>query len=54
VSDRAGEALILAMLLILPISALAARRLPARQLMGYGVAWAAVFAVGVLLVSSLT
>ncbi|WP_188659475.1 hypothetical protein [Sphingomonas metalli] len=42
------------LLLILPLSALAARRLPARQWVPMALAWIAIFALGWLLVAYFT
>ncbi len=53
-NDQVGQALIYAVLLILPLSALAARRLPMATTLKYALAWAAIFGVGVLLVASFT
>ena len=49
-SDQVGDALIYALLLILPLSALAARRLPLGTTVRYALAWVAIFAVMFLLV----
>lgn len=53
-NDQVGQALIYAVLLILPLSALAARRLPMATTLKYALAWAAIFGVGVLFVASFT
>jgi len=44
VSGQIGSALILLLVLILPMTALAARRLPLRTTAIYGAAWIAIFA----------
>ena len=46
-----GNALYLALLLILPVSSLVARRLPIGQVAKMALAWAAIFAVALLVVS---
>lgn len=50
-SDRTGQALVLALMLILPLSALIARRPPLRRTLPLVLAWAAIFAVGAAVVS---
>ena len=50
-NDTVFDTLYLVLLLILPISALAARRLPITQTLKMALAWAAVFAAMFLLVS---
>lgn len=52
-SDTLGQAMILALMLVLPLGALAARRPPMAQILRYVAAWAAVFGVGLLLVRAL-
>lgn len=42
------------LVLILPLSALAARRLPAGRVIKLALAWIAIFAVGALIMSALT
>lgn len=42
------------LVLILPLSALAARRLPAGRVVKLALAWIAIFAVGALIMSVLT
>ncbi|TCP37409.1 hypothetical protein [Sphingomonas sp. BK235] len=42
-SDRAGEALVLLLILLLPLSALLARRMPGATMVRYAVAWGLVF-----------
>lgn len=44
-SDRVGEALVLLLILLLPLSALVARRMPGATMFRYAVAWAMVFVV---------
>lgn len=53
-SDTAVSALVMALLLILPISALIARRMPTGTVVRYGLAWLAVFAIGLLIVAQFT
>jgi aspartyl protease family protein len=53
VSPTANVALAL-LLLVLPLSALAARRLPARQWVPMALAWIAIFAIGWLLIAYFT
>jgi aspartyl protease family protein len=53
-SDTIGQALIYALILILPLSALAARRLPIATTLRYVIAWVAIFVVGVLIAASFT
>lgn len=48
-SDTAGQAMILALMLILPVSALVAQRLPLSRMMKYAAMWMAVFGVGLVL-----
>lgn len=50
-NDSGFDAFYLALMLILPISALAARRLPVGQTVKLALSWAAIFAVLFLLVS---
>ncbi|MBW6525727.1 hypothetical protein KZ813_02610 [Sphingomonas sp. RHCKR7] len=42
-SERVGTALILLLVLVLPLSALVARRMPAPTVMRYVLAWGGVF-----------
>ena len=49
-SDQTGNALIYALLLILPLSALLARRVPIGKSLRMALAWIAIFIVGLLLV----
>ncbi len=49
--DRAAQFALYAMMLILPLSALAARRLPLSQMLKMALAWIAIFAVGLLIAS---
>lgn len=53
-SDEAGQALLYAVLLILPIAALAARRLPLGTTLRYALAWIAIFLIATILVASFT
>lgn len=53
-SDTGVQAMILALMLILPLTALTARRLPMAQVLRYVAAWVAVFGVGLLLVRFFT
>ncbi|WP_200932454.1 hypothetical protein [Sphingomonas sp. Leaf412] len=53
-SDATGHALILATMLILPVSALVARRLPLATTVKYGLIWAAIFTIGAIAVASFT
>jgi aspartyl protease family protein len=50
VSDETGYALIYALLILLPVSALVARRLPLSTVVKYALAWVAIFGVGLLAV----
>lgn len=50
-SDRAADMLLYAAMLVLPLSALAARRLPWSQTVKMAAAWGGIFAVGLLIVS---
>lgn len=50
-NDNGFDALYLALMLILPVSALAARRLPLGQTVKMALAWVAIFAVMFLLVT---
>lgn len=45
-----GQTLFYALLLLLPLSALAARRLPMATVMRYAIAWIVIFAIGFILV----
>ena len=49
-SERSGEVLVYALLLILPIAALLARRPPAGRTLLYILAWIAIFAIGALVI----
>ena len=53
-SDQVSRALLYALLLLLPLSALAARRLPMRKLVGYALAWVAIFTIGALVLAYFT
>lgn len=53
-SETAGYVLMMALLLILPISALIARRLPLSTTVKYAAAWAAIFVLGYLIVRQFT
>ena len=53
-SDRAGTALILLLVLVLPLSALVARRVPGRTLLRYALAWSGVFLALFLIVALVT
>lgn len=48
-SERTGEVLIYALMLVVPLSALLARRVPLRQTLKFALAWIAIFAVGALI-----
>lgn len=50
-SDQAGSALIYTLLLVLPLSALVARRVPIGRTLTMALAWIAIFVVGLLLVA---
>lgn len=50
-SDQSGQALIYALMLILPLSALLARRVPIGSTGRMALAWVAIFVVGLLLVA---
>ena len=54
VNDNVGTALVMALVLILPISALAARRLPLATTAKYAAAWVAIFLVALLIVREFT
>jgi hypothetical protein len=43
VSERVGSALILLLVLVLPLSALVARRMPGQTVLRYALAWGGVF-----------
>jgi fumarate reductase subunit D len=47
-------ALILLLVLVLPLATLVARRLPARQIMRYAIAWVIIFAIGWLILTCFT
>ncbi|HEX8419027.1 MAG TPA: TIGR02281 family clan AA aspartic protease [Sphingomonas sp.] len=49
--DRVADIVMYALFLILPISALLARRVPLKRTMAMALAWVAIFAVGLLIVS---
>lgn len=53
-SDAAVNALIMALVLLLPLSALAARRVPLSTTLKYAGAWIAIFAIGFLIVAQFT
>ena len=53
-NDATARALILAVMLILPVSALVARRMPLSTTLKYALAWIAVFVLGYFLLSSFT
>ena len=50
-SDQAGYAIFYALLLVLPLSALIARRLPLSRVAVMALAWIGIFAVGLLIVA---
>jgi hypothetical protein len=54
VNDRLGQAVILLLVLILPLSALIARRVAGNTLMKYGFIWIAVFAILLFVVARFT
>jgi aspartyl protease family protein len=54
VSDTVIQALFYGLLLVLPVSALAARRVPVATVMRYAVAWIVIFGVGLLAVRAIT
>lgn len=54
VSDTGMQALLLAAMLILPIAALTARRLPLSTTVKYAGAWLAIFLTGILIVRIFT
>jgi hypothetical protein len=43
VSERVGAALILLLVLVLPLSALVARRMPGQTVLRYALAWSGLF-----------
>ncbi len=49
--DRAAQFALYAVMLILPLSALAARRLPLKPVLGMALAWVGIFAVALLIAS---
>lgn len=51
-TDRSADALYMLLLLALPISALAARRLPMKDSFKMALAWIAIFGVAFILVSA--
>ena len=53
-SDDVGQALIYALLLILPLSALATRRLPLSTTVRYALAWGAIFLLATIVVANFT
>lgn len=53
-SDETGQILFYLVALLLPLSALVARRLPIRDVVKYAVAWVAIFGIGYLLYASFT
>lgn len=53
VSGHVGQALLYALLLVLPLSALAARRLPTRTVLLYAGAWVVIFGGAFVLVALL-
>ena len=54
VSDAAVQALVLMLVLVLPLSALAARRMPARDILRYAAAWIGVFLIGWFVIAAFT
>lgn len=50
-ADRSADALLFVLLLILPLSALIARRVPLKRTGAMALAWVAIFAVGLLIAS---
>jgi len=52
VTDRSADALYMLLMLALPISALAARRLPMKDSFKMALAWIAIFGVAFILVSA--
>jgi aspartyl protease family protein len=54
VSETVVQATILALLLVLPISALIARRLPLRQVLTYAIVWVAIIGGGLILTALFT
>jgi len=46
------QALFYGLLLVLPLSALAARRMPVATVMRYAIAWIVIFGVGLLVVQT--
>lgn len=49
-----AQALILLLVLMLPVSALMSRRLPARTVIVYAIAWIAIFGIGWIILRSFT
>jgi aspartyl protease family protein len=54
VTDGSAQIIFYLVALILPLSALVARRLPAREVLKYALAWIAIFGLGYLLYVSFT
>lgn len=54
VSDAAGSAAIMALLLILPIGALVSRRLPVATLLRYTLAWLIIAGIGFVIIMYFT
>lgn len=53
-SGHAGQLLVYAVLLVLSLSALLARKLPFATVMRYAAAWVAIFGLGYVLIALLT
>ncbi len=49
-SDHAGQALLYAVLLVLPVAALLGRRVPMGTLVRYAAIWIAIFVLGLFLI----
>ncbi len=52
-TDKGGDVLMLGLLLLLPLSALVARRLPLSHIIKMAVAWTAIFGVGLLVATAM-
>ncbi|MFM9827408.1 MAG: TIGR02281 family clan AA aspartic protease [Sphingomonas sp.] len=52
-TDRTGDALMLGLMLLLPLAALAARRLPLSQVAKMAGAWIAIFGVGLIMATAM-
>ena len=51
-TDRSADALLMLLWLILPISALAARRIPMKDTLKMALAWVAIFGIAFILIAA--